>query len=151
MRRSPIADDDSGLRFAGKVRAGFVSHLRREVFKALKPTRSMIVLSSICRKTRQVSHESIYRTLFIQARGALNKELLQHLRRSRGMRRSRHHTQKSADRRFEVERFPGSFVQPSCDRVEPVVLRRSVESAAQKQSFVATAMTAGPAMRWRRT
>jgi bifunctional non-homologous end joining protein LigD len=29
--------DDTGLRFAGKVRAGFVPHLRREVFKALKP------------------------------------------------------------------------------------------------------------------
>ena len=29
--------DDSGLRFAGKVRAGFVPPLRREVFKALKP------------------------------------------------------------------------------------------------------------------
>jgi bifunctional non-homologous end joining protein LigD len=28
--------DDAGLRFAGKVRAGFVPHLRREVFKALK-------------------------------------------------------------------------------------------------------------------
>ena len=45
----------------------------------------------------QVSHETIYRTLFIQARGALKKELLQHLRRTRGMRRSRHHTQKTAD------------------------------------------------------
>ena len=45
----------------------------------------------------QVSHETIYRTLFIQARGALKKELLQHLRRTRGMRRSRHHTQKEAD------------------------------------------------------
>jgi hypothetical protein len=28
--------DDSGFRFAGKVRAGFVPHLRREVLKALK-------------------------------------------------------------------------------------------------------------------
>jgi len=45
----------------------------------------------------QVSHETIYRTLFIQARGALKKELLQHLRRTRRMRRSRHHTQKTAD------------------------------------------------------
>jgi len=45
----------------------------------------------------QVSHETIYRTLFIQARGALKKELLQHLRRTRGMRRSRHHTQKTSD------------------------------------------------------
>ena len=29
--------DDTGLRFAAKVRAGFVPHLRREIFKALKP------------------------------------------------------------------------------------------------------------------
>ena len=44
---------------------------------------------------RRVSHETIYRSLFIQARGALKRELLQHLRRTRGMRRSRHHTQKT--------------------------------------------------------
>ncbi|MCG8910914.1 IS30 family transposase [Pseudomonas sp. DP-17] len=43
----------------------------------------------------QVSHETIYRSLFIQARGALKKELQEHLRRSRAMRRSRHHTQKT--------------------------------------------------------
>ena len=42
-----------------------------------------------------VSHETIYRSLFIQARGALKKELLQHLRRRRATRRSRHHTQKT--------------------------------------------------------
>jgi IS30 family transposase len=42
-----------------------------------------------------VSHETIYRTLYIQARGALKKELLAHLRRTRAMRRSRHHTQKT--------------------------------------------------------
>ena len=45
----------------------------------------------------QVSHETIYKSLFIQARGALKKELLQHLRRTRAMRRSRHHTQKTDD------------------------------------------------------
>lgn len=45
----------------------------------------------------QVSHETIYRSLFIQARGALKKELLRHLRRTRAMRRSRHHTQKTDD------------------------------------------------------
>jgi IS30 family transposase len=45
--------------------------------------------------SRQVSHETIYRSLFIQARGALKKELVEHLRRSRVMRRSRHHTQKT--------------------------------------------------------
>jgi hypothetical protein len=42
-----------------------------------------------------VSHETIYRSLFIQARGPLNKELQQYLRRTRAMRRLRHHTQKS--------------------------------------------------------
>ncbi len=47
--------------------------------------------------SRQVSHETIYRTLYIQSRGALKQELLAHLRRTRGMRRSRHHTQKTPD------------------------------------------------------
>jgi len=37
----------------------------------------------------RVSHETIYRTLFIQSRGALKKELLVHLRRGRTLRRSR--------------------------------------------------------------
>jgi len=38
----------------------------------------------------RVSHETIYRSLFIQARGALKKELIQHLRSQRRIRRSRH-------------------------------------------------------------
>ncbi len=38
----------------------------------------------------QVSHEIIYRSLYVQARGALKKELIQHLRTQRTMRRSRH-------------------------------------------------------------
>jgi IS30 family transposase len=46
-------------------------------------------------ETYQVAHETIYRSLFIQARGALKKELMAHLRRTRGMRRSRYHTQKT--------------------------------------------------------
>jgi len=45
----------------------------------------------------QVSHETIYLTLYIQARGALKKQLIKYLRRSRAMRRSRHHTQKGPD------------------------------------------------------
>jgi IS30 family transposase len=38
----------------------------------------------------RVSHETIYRSLFIQARGVLKKELMDHLRSKRRMRRSRH-------------------------------------------------------------
>jgi IS30 family transposase len=38
----------------------------------------------------RVSHETIYRSLFIQARGVLKRELMEHLRTKRRMRRSRH-------------------------------------------------------------
>jgi IS30 family transposase len=44
------------------------------------------------RKSMRVSHETIYRSLFIQARGVLKKELMEHLRTKRCMRRSRHAT-----------------------------------------------------------
>src|ERR1700680_647510 len=40
-------------------------------------------------ETMRVSHETIYRSLFIQARGVLKKELIQHLRSKRRIRRSR--------------------------------------------------------------
>jgi IS30 family transposase len=40
----------------------------------------------------RVSHETIYRSLFIQARGVLKKQLMDHLRSKRRMRRSRHAT-----------------------------------------------------------
>ena len=40
--------------------------------------------------TMRVSHETIYRSLFIQARGVLKKELIGHLRSRRKMRRVKH-------------------------------------------------------------
>jgi IS30 family transposase len=43
---------------------------------------------------KQVSHETIYRSLFIQARGVLKKELLEHLRARRTVRRSKHASMK---------------------------------------------------------
>jgi IS30 family transposase len=44
-----------------------------------------------------ISHETIYRSLFIQARGVLKKELLAHLRFRRKMRHSKHATVTSGD------------------------------------------------------
>jgi IS30 family transposase len=45
----------------------------------------------------QVSHETIYRSLFVQTRGVLKKELLGHLRSKRTIRRSKQATQKGND------------------------------------------------------
>ncbi|MGA8145987.1 MAG: hypothetical protein WB870_00235 [Gallionellaceae bacterium] len=42
----------------------------------------------------QVSHETLYRSLFIQARGVLKKEFQLYLRSQRAIRRSRHATMK---------------------------------------------------------
>jgi IS30 family transposase len=46
----------------------------------------------------QVSHETIYRSLFVQARGVLKKELQAHLRSGRAIRRSRHASSKGDGR-----------------------------------------------------
>jgi len=46
----------------------------------------------------RVSHETIYRSLFVQARGALKKELIGHLRSKRRIRRSRHATDRGLGR-----------------------------------------------------
>ena len=47
------------------------------------------------KENRQVSHETIYRSLFVQARGVLKKELQQYLRSQRAIRRSKHHSMKA--------------------------------------------------------
>ena len=46
----------------------------------------------------RVSHETIYRSLFVQARGVLKKELQAHLRSGRAIRRSRHASSRSDSR-----------------------------------------------------
>lgn len=53
-------------------------------------------------KSMHVSHETIYRSLFIQARGVLKKELVKHLRSRRGMRRSRHSSSEEAESRTSI-------------------------------------------------
>jgi len=62
-------------------------------------------------QTMRVSHETIYLTLFIQARGALKRELVAHLRRTRSIRRPR-----SATR---VNRGQGQIVDAVSIRERP--------------------------------
>jgi transposase, IS30 family len=49
-------------------------------------------------EANQVSHETIYRSLYVQARGVLKKQLIEHLRSRRPIRRSRHATLKGPHR-----------------------------------------------------
>jgi IS30 family transposase len=59
----------------------------------------------------RVSHETIYRSLFIQSRGVLKKELIRHLRRRKALRRSR---QANA-----AGRHPGQIVDAVSIRERP--------------------------------
>jgi IS30 family transposase len=53
------------------------------------------------RKDMHISHETIYKSLYVQARGALKKELVQYLRSKRQLRGSRH-AKKDMDRRGKI-------------------------------------------------
>ena len=71
------------------------SRLRRIVAKRLALDWSPAQISGWLRMTfagdekSQISHETIYRSLYIQTRGVLKKELMKHLRTGRTMRRSK--------------------------------------------------------------
>ena len=49
------------------------------------------------RKTMQISHETIYKTLYVRSRKVLNSLLMRHLRRGHKMRQGKHHS-RSGDR-----------------------------------------------------
>jgi IS30 family transposase len=74
--------------------------LRRHVQSKLKQSWSPEQIAGWLKESypdnerRQVSHETIYKTLFIQTRGALKKEFQQYLRTQRAIRRSKHHSTK---------------------------------------------------------
>jgi len=53
-----------------------------------------------------ISHETIYRTLYVQARGALKRELLAHLRRQHPLRRSRRYSTAGQPRGQIIDAVP---------------------------------------------
>jgi IS30 family transposase len=85
----------------------------------------------------RVSHETIYRSLFIQARGVLKKELMDHLRSKRRMRRSRHATVSGQSR--------GQIVDAISIRERPA----EVEDRAVPGHWEGDLLTSG--WRWRNT
>jgi IS30 family transposase len=80
------------------------ARLRQAVAKKLELDWSPEQISGWLKRTfpqseaLHVSHETIYRSLYVQARGVLKKELLQHLRTRRPIRRSRYSSAKRDQR-----------------------------------------------------
>ena len=67
-----------------------------------------------------VSHETIYKSLFVQARGVLKKELVKHLRTKRSIRRSRHASMKG-HKQGQIPDMVSIRERPACieDRAVP--------------------------------
>ena len=86
----------------------------------------------------QVSHETIYRSLFVQARGVLKKELLQHLRSKRTIRRSKQARQKG-DGRGQITNIVSISERPASveDRAVPGHWEGDLLSGS-KNSYIAT-------------
>jgi IS30 family transposase len=100
--RAAVADELAWVRAHRPKRCKLAKHppLRRAVARKLLLNWSPEQIAGWLKRVHpeegpyQVSHETIYRSLFVQARGVLKKELLQHLRPKRTNLRSKHISQK---------------------------------------------------------
>jgi IS30 family transposase len=86
----------------------------------------------------RVSHETIYRSLFVQARGVLKKELLSYLRSKRTIRRTRR-TDPNGDRRGQIKDLVSISQRPAAveDRAVPGHWEGDLLSGS-KNSYIAT-------------
>src|SRR6187399_1674922 len=104
--RAAVADKRAWERALRPKRCKLASHepLRRVVAERLERNWSPEQIAGWLKRTYpddeayRVSHETIYRSLFVQARGVLKKGLQEHLRSGRAIRRSRHASSKGDQR-----------------------------------------------------
>jgi IS30 family transposase len=104
--RASLADLSAWRRATRPKRCRLASHARLQHVVATKlradwspqQIAQWLVLTYPEDPTMRVSHETIYRTLYVQARGALKKELVAHLRRQRAVRHSRASTTRGQGR-----------------------------------------------------
>ena len=95
--RAAQADESAWMRARRPKRCKLANNpgLRQAVMRKLRLNWAPEQISGWLKRARpedesyQVSHETIYRSLFVQARGVLKKELLCHLRSKRTIRRSK--------------------------------------------------------------
>ena len=103
--RAAVADEQAWVCARRPKRCKLANHpqLRQAVVRKLRLNWSPEQIAGWLKRVHpgegsyQVSHETIYCSLFVQARGVLKKELVQHLRSKRAIRRSRQATQKGND------------------------------------------------------
>ena len=118
--------------------------LRRMVARQLRLNWSPEQIAGWLKRTHpgqeayQVSHETIYRSLFVQARGVLKKELQQHLRSKRTIRRSKQVNQKG-DGRGQINDIISIRERPASveDRAVPGHWEGDLLSGS-KNSYIAT-------------
>jgi IS30 family transposase len=89
-------------------------------------------------ENNRVSHETIYRSLFVQARGVLKKELLGHLRSTRTIRRSKR-VDPNGDKRGQIKDLVSIRERPAAveDRAVPGHWEGDLLSGS-KNSYIAT-------------
>jgi len=100
--RASVADEEAWnrARRPKRCRLACNARLRRAVARKLRRNWSPEQIAGWLKRAYReeesfyVSHETIYRSLFVQTRGVLKKELLRHLRSKRTIRRSRHSSHK---------------------------------------------------------
>ena len=143
---APTADDAAWARTRRPKRCKLASspRLRRAVARKLRLQWSPEQIAGWLKstfpgdQTQHVSHETIYRSLFVQARGVLKKELFQHLRSKRSIRRSRR-MDLPADRRGKIANMVSIRDRPAAaeDRAVPGHWEGDLLSGS-KNSYIAT-------------
>ena len=143
---APTAEDAAWARTRRPKRCKLASspRLRRAVARKLRLQWSPEQIAGWLKstfpgdQTQHVSHETIYRSLFVQARGVLKKELFQHLRSKRSIRRSRR-MDLPADRRGKIADMVSIRDRPAAaeDRAVPGHWEGDLLSGS-KNSYIAT-------------
>ncbi len=144
--RATQADEQAWVRARRPKRCKLATHpwLRRVVARKLGLNWSPEQIAGWLKRAHpgeeayHVSHETIYRSLFVQARGVLKKELLLHLRSKRTIRRSRLATGKG-DGRGQIKDIISISERPASveDRAVPGHWEGDLLSGS-KNSYIAT-------------
>jgi IS30 family transposase len=144
--RAALADERAWVRTRRPKRCKLANNpgLRQAVVRKLRLNWSPEQIAGWLKRTHpedefyHVSHETIYRSLFVQARGVLKKELLSHLRSKRTIRRSKR-TDPNGDRRGQIKDIVSISARPATveDRAVPGHWEGDLLSGS-KNSYIAT-------------